>query len=402
MLRLGPFLAFLAVALTLVGGMHYYAWARLVRDPQLPPLLSRLLAFALVVLALSLVAAPILSRVLRGDALRPLYFAAFLWMGVGFLTVGLLGAVDFGRLVVAGVLKVAALLQQAGAGGAADPQRRVFLARAVAGGVGVAAAGLSAAGLRAAMGSIQVKQVPVRVPRLPQALAGLRVVQISDVHIGALLRKDWLDGVVDRIEALKPDLVAITGDLVDGSVRELAQHVAPLGRLQKLARLGVYFVTGNHEYYAGAESWLSHLPTLGIRPLRNERVRLAEGLEIAGIPDASARSLGAPHAPDLDLALQGRDPKGALILLAHQPRQFLEAAAKDVQLTLSGHTHGGQIWPASWLVYLAQPYVAGLHRRGDAQIYVSRGTGFWGPPLRVGAPAEITLLELHPAPAAQA
>src|SRR5205085_8366753 len=118
---------------------------------------------------------------------------------------------------------------------------------------------------------------------------------------------------------------------------------------------------------------------------------------IAGINDLSARQLGAPHAPDLDRALLGRDPEAALILLAHQPRQFLEAAGKGVDLTLSGHTHGGQIWPASWLVHLAQPFVAGLHKRGDSQLYVSRGTGFWGPPLRVGAPAEITLIELEPA-----
>ena len=152
----------------------------------------------------------------------------------------------------------------------------------------------------------------------------------------------------------------------------------------------MYFTTGNHEYYSGVEEWYAHLPSLGVRPLRNERVELAPGLDLAGIEDPTG-------APDLPRALAGRDPSRALVLLAHQPRQFMEASRHGVSLTLSGHTHGGQIWPFSWLVALAQPYLAGLHRRGESQLYVSRGTGFWGPPMRVFAPAEITLLRLQPA-----
>jgi predicted MPP superfamily phosphohydrolase len=392
--RIVPIIVGVSVALLLVGGLHYYTWARLVRDPQLPGWLSRTLAGVLISLGASLIAAIILSRLFPADALRPLYWGAFLWMGIGFLTIGLLGVADAGRLAAAGLLKLAALLSGGGPR-PVDPERRLFLARALAGGVGVVAAGLSALGVRSALSAIAVKEVPVRLARLPEALRGLRIVQISDVHIGPLLRKDWLDGIVDRIAALAPDVIAITGDLVDGSVRDIAAQVAPLARLA--APRGIFFVTGNHEYYAGAQEWLRHLPTLGVRPLINERVQLAPGLELAGIPDLSARNLGAPHAPDLDRALAGRDPSSALILLAHQPRQFFEAATKGVGLTLSGHTHGGQIWPASWLVALVQPFVAGLHRRGDSQLYVSRGTGFWGPPLRVGAPAEITLLKLEPA-----
>jgi len=183
-------------------------------------------------------------------------------------------------------------------------------------------------------------------------------------------------------------LVAITGDLVDGSVHELREHVAPLASLKPPR--GMYFVTGNHEYYSGVEDWYAHLPTLGVRPLRNECVEVAPGLLLAGIEDPTG-------SPDLPRALAGRDPAKALVLLAHQPRQFAEAARHEVPLTLSGHTHGGQIWPFSWLVALAQPYLAGLHRKGESQLYVSRGTGFWGPPMRVFAPAEITLLRLQPA-----
>jgi predicted MPP superfamily phosphohydrolase len=200
--------------------------------------------------------------------------------------------------------------------------------------------------------------------------------------------------VVARIEALQPDLVAITGDLVDGSVEDLREHVAPLARLAKAPR-GLFFVTGNHEYYSSADAWIAQLKTLGVQTLRNERREIAPGLWLAGIDDLTAR--GGDHAPDLPRALADRDPAQPVVLLAHQPKQFLEAAEHGVDLTLSGHTHGGQIWPFVWLVSLVQPYVAGLHRKGQSQLYVSRGTGFWGPPLRVGAPPEITLLLLQPA-----
>ena len=388
-----PFAVFLAIALALVGGLHYYAWARLVRDPQLPAWLARSLAALLAVLAVGVVAVPVLARLLQTEAMRPLIWAALLWMGVGFLTVAMLGIADLGRLLFAGAARLAAFFGDRPLA-PLDPERRVFLARAFAGGAGAMAAGLSVLGIKSALAAVKVREVPVRLKNLPAHLAGTKLVQISDVHIGPLLRKEWLEGVVERIRALAPDLVAITGDLVDGSVRELEEHVAPLAAIP--SRLGTFFVTGNHEYYSGAEAWLRHLPKLGIRPLQNERVRVCEGLEIAGINDLSARGRDG-HAPDLDKALAGRDTSCALVLLAHQPRQFGEAARKGVDLTLSGHTHGGQIWPFSWLVALTQPFLAGLHRRGDSQLYVSRGTGFWGPPLRVFAPAEITLLTLLPA-----
>lgn len=381
MSRVLPFLVFLAVALSLVTGMHYYLWARLVRDPQLPATLARALTIALLSLGLLMPATLFASRLFPGAALRPLLYLSFIWMGTGFLLVVFLGIADAGRL--AGFL-----LARLGAPGPLDPAKRLFLARTLAVGVGGVAVGLSALGVRSALGAVQVKEVEVRLKGLPTALAGFRLVQISDVHVGPLLRRDWVGQVVDSIATLSPDLVAITGDLVDGRVDELREHVAPLSRLQ--AKHGVFFVTGNHEYYSGVEDWYAHLPTLGIRPLRNERHRIAPGLEIAGIEDPTG-------SPDLQRALAGRDPADALILLAHQPRQFLEAAKEEVSLTLSGHTHGGQIWPFSWLVALAQPYLAGLHRRGASQLYVSRGTGFWGPPMRVFAPAEITLIKLQPA-----
>ncbi|GAC1337658.1 MAG: metallophosphoesterase [Myxococcales bacterium] len=386
-------IAFLTVFLAVVGGLHYYVWARLVRDPALPGLWARVLTALLLGLALAMPISMIGSRFFPGPQMRALTWVVFIWMGVGFLFAALLFAADSARVLARAAAFIAGRLS--GEGSPPDPARRLLLTRAIAGGVGIGVAGLSGLGLRSALGAVQVKEVLVRVRNLPAALAGMKVVQISDVHIGPLLRKEWLERVVARIRSLSPDLVAITGDLVDGSVAQLADQVQPLAGLQ--APRGVYFVTGNHEYYSGVSEWLAHLPSLGIRPLVNERLEVAPGLDLAGIPDPTAESLGPPHAPDLPRALAGRDPERPLILLAHQPRQFPEAASHKVALTLSGHTHGGQIWPFGLLVGLAQPYVAGLHRRGDSQIYVSRGTGFWGPPLRVFAPAEITLLRLHPA-----
>jgi uncharacterized protein len=383
--RLLPFLAFVAVALLLLGGMHYYVWARLVRDPHLPAGTARLLTSIIGTMALVLPATLVLSRT-RG-APRPMVWIAFLWMGVVFLLSAFLGIADAGRSLAWVARKLASPEVPA------DPARRVLLARALAVGVGGVVAGLSAVGVRSALAGVRIKDVPVHIPSLPPALAGLRLVQISDLHIGPLLQKEWVEGIVERVRALRPDMVAITGDLVDGTVEELREHVAPLARLAEAPR-GVYFSTGNHEYYSGVDDWLRYLPTLGIRPLANERVELAPGLDVAGIHDPTGRGR---YAPDLPAALDGRDANKPVVLLAHQPRQFREAARHGVSLTLSGHTHGGQIWPFSWLVALVQPYIAGLHRLGEAQLYVSRGTGFWGPPMRVFAPAEITLLRLFPA-----
>jgi predicted MPP superfamily phosphohydrolase len=383
--RLLPLIAFVAVALLILGGMHFYVWARLVRDPHLPPGATRLLTAGVVTMAVLLPLTLILSR-LRG-APRLLVWISFLWMGVVFLLFAFLAIGDAARAVAWAARKLSPPEAPV------DPARRVFLARAFAVGVGAVVAGLSAIGVRSALASLRIKDVAVGIAGLPRALAGLRIVQITDLHIGPLLRKEWVEGVVERVRALKPDVVAITGDLVDGTVDELREHVAPLARLAEAPR-GVYFSTGNHEYYSGVDEWLRHLPSLGIRPLANERVQIAPGLDIAGIHDPTGRG---EYAPDLGRALDGRDARTPVVLLAHQPRQFREAARSGVALTLSGHTHGGQIWPFSWLVALVQPYIAGLHRLGDAQLYVSRGTGFWGPPMRVFAPAEIAVLRLFPA-----
>lgn len=228
------------------------------------------------------------------------------------------------------------------------------------------------------------------LPRLPRALQGFTIVQITDVHVGPTVGPEFVRDVVDRVNDLAADLVAITGDLVDGPVSIFARGVAPLARLR--SRHGTFFVTGNHEYYAGVKDWLPVLRDQGLRVLRNERVEIHHAggvLDLAGVDDHE-------HRPDLPRAVEGRDPARPLVLLAHQPRQVHVAKRHGVDLQLSGHTHGGQIWPWHEIVKLQQGgLLAGHYRIDDTQLYVSRGTGYWGPAVRVGAPAEISRIVLQ-------
>jgi predicted MPP superfamily phosphohydrolase len=240
---------------------------------------------------------------------------------------------------------------------------------------------------------LDVTDVEVPIARLPASAEGMKIVQLTDMHVGGTISRAFVEHVVARTNALEPDVVAITGDLVDGTVERLRDAVAPLAELR--ARHGVYFVTGNHEYFSGVEPWMDELARLGIRVLRNERVAIGDAFDLAGVDDFSARRLGAAGGPDLNRALEGRDRSRPLVLLAHQPRAVVEAARAGVDLQLSGHTHGGQIWPFSYLVKMQQPYVAGLHRHGDTAIYVSCGTGYWGPPMRLGTRAEIARIVLR-------
>jgi predicted MPP superfamily phosphohydrolase len=242
--------------------------------------------------------------------------------------------------------------------------------------------------------------VHVRVPLkdLPEALNGFRIVQISDIHVGPTIKRDYLAAIVERVNTLKPDVIAVTGDLVDGSVAKLSEHTAPLSRLT--ARYGSYFVTGNHEYYSGAAAWIAEVTRLGLRVLQNEHVVLSHNgaaLILAGVNDFSAPK-PKNSADPASLALEGA-PKGPRVLLAHQPRSAAGASRAGFDLQLSGHTHGGQFLPWNLLVPLQQPFVSGLHKLGSLWVYVSRGTGYWGPPKRFGAPSEITLLTLESAPA---
>ncbi|WP_327093699.1 metallophosphoesterase [Nocardia vinacea] len=276
--------------------------------------------------------------------------------------------------------------------GVDDPAR----SRIVAAGVFVIAAALSVWGVVEARRVPRVRTLDVAIRGLGPALDGLRMVVITDTHYAALDRLRWSEKVVDVVNAQQPDIACHAGDLADGSVEKRHRQVDPLGKIE--APLGRFYITGNHEYFGDAAGWIEHMTSIGWQPLHNQHETITRGddrLVLAGIDDPTG--VGLPgHGPDLPAALAGADSNAPVVLLAHQPRQVIEAAAAGVALQISGHTHGGQIWPFHYLVRLEQPVVAGLSRHGEhTQLYTSRGTGFWGPQFRVFAPSEITVLVLR-------
>ncbi|RYZ36754.1 MAG: metallophosphoesterase, partial [Myxococcaceae bacterium] len=213
------------------------------------------------------------------------------------------------------------------------------------------------------------------------------------IHVGPVIQRRFMDELVRRANALKPDLVAITGDLVDGTVNDLRHSVAALQNLQ--ASAGTHFITGNHEYYWNASAWADALTGLGVTVLRNRHVTVGDAggaFDVVGVDDWSMRN--GPRGYNLDAALQGRNPDRAAVLLAHQPSNWDVAAKAGMGLQLSGHTHGGQFFPFTLAVSAIWKHDAGLFQDGDRSLYVSRGTGFWGPPLRVAAPSEIVKVTL--------
>lgn len=274
------------------------------------------------------------------------------------------------------------------------PSRRLFVSRVLAGAAAAAAVGTVGYGTYGVLRGPRVKRVTVPLAKLPRAAHGYRIAVVSDIHLGPILGRGFAQQVVDTINATQPDLIAVVGDLVDGSVKDLGPAAAPLARLK--ARHGSFFVTGNHEYFSGAEQWVEEVRRLGLNPLENARTELP-WFDLAGVNDIAGESEG--QGPDFTRALGDRDTRRACVLLAHQPVQIHDAVDHGVDLQLSGHTHGGQLWPGNFIAAAANPTVAGLERYGDTQLYVSRGAGAWGPPTRVGAPSDITVVELAAAQA---
>ncbi|SDD79236.1 metallophosphoesterase [Paraburkholderia lycopersici] len=242
----------------------------------------------------------------------------------------------------------------------------------------------------------RVRNVEVPIRGLPAALDGFTIVQLSDIHVGPTIKHGYVDAIVRAVNQLDADVVAITGDVVDGSVAHLADHTAPLGKLN--AHHGVYLVTGNHEYYSGADAWIAEFRRIGLTVLMNQHVVIEHGgarLVLAGVTDYTGGHFDPAHRSDPAAALRGApDDIGTRVLLAHQPRTAHAAVDAGFTLQLSGHTHGGQIFPWNFLVRLQQPFTAGLAKLGSLWVYTSRGTGYWGPPKRLGAPSEITRVRL--------
>jgi predicted MPP superfamily phosphohydrolase len=363
---------------------HIYVYRRLVRDVEFRPVFRRVGIGLIIALAALIPLGFILPRLVSRAYLGWVSFLTFFWLGFMFYLVLFLGLSDLVRLV-----------RQVRQVRPVNLERRTFLARVAASASLVGSGAVTGLGVAAAFGDFDTPEVPVKLERLPRALSGFRIALLSDLHLGPVLGRRFLQAVVEKTNALKPDLVAITGDVVDMPVNLLGEDVAVLRDLK--SRYGTFLATGNHEFIYGVGPWMDFFRSLGIRVLDNRHVPVGEpvGFDLAGVHDYRAKVFDSDHQPDLEKALAGRDPERELVLLAHQPKQVHEAAEAGVGLQLSGHTHGGQIFPFTFLTWLSQPYICGLHRHTDrTQIYVTRGTGFWGPPMRVLAAPEITCIVL--------
>ena len=372
--------------------LHLYVGWRIVPALVAWPVAQALLAGVLVVSTVLMPLGLMARRSVKGPWADRLAWAGLLGMGL------------FSSLFVLTVLRDVALLLAVIAFAwrpAALPVVALTTWTAVA--VPVAALLATALGFWNARRTAAVVRVDVPIAQLPAALHGFTVAQITDVHVGPTIKRGYLQAIVTRVNTLGADMVAITGDLVDGRVSELSAHVAPLSQLQ--SRHGSFFVTGNHEYYSGAHAWMAELQRLGVRVLMNEHVVLSHtgaagsaALLVAGVADYSAHQFDPAHKSDPHAALRGAPAYARVrLLLAHQPRSAVAAADAGYDLQLSGHTHGGQFWPWNHFVRLQQPFTAGLHKLKNLWVYTSRGTGYWGPPVRLGAPSEISHLVLRSA-----
>jgi predicted MPP superfamily phosphohydrolase len=370
-----------AVLSSLSWLMHRYVWARLVRDAAWAPPWGRVLTVAVFTLAALVPVVFLAMRWLPRSVNAPMAWVVYTWLGFALYLFLLTVVSDAGRGVgaIMGVLPT-------------DPERRLLLGRILAGSIGAISGLIGTTGLVNVARGYDVRRVRVQLARLPVSASGYSIVQITDVHVGPTIGRGFVEGVVRETNKLAPDLIVITGDLVDGTVEQLRELVEPLRDLR--AKDGVFFVTGNHEYYSGADAWIAHLRSLGIRVLRNERVSIRGAFDLAGVDDASAHRILSHHGQDVSKALAGRDPSRAVVLLAHQPKALKEALLCDVDLQISGHVHGGQMVPFNWIARLDQPLIAGLHLVERTWVYVSTGTGYWGPPMRVGSGAELTRIEL--------
>ncbi|MFF2788638.1 metallophosphoesterase [Streptomyces sp. NPDC058049] len=394
--------------------VHRWLWIRLVRDTTAPGGRARRIGTALAI------ALPLLSvaALTTGRAGAPFWlqqtvaWPGYLWLAVLlYLTLTMLVAEPIRALSLRRLahrdsagsvadrpepVEVPASAAPAAAPATAERpavgeglSRRRFVARTVGGTAAAVALGTVGAGTYGVLRGPGVKRVRVPLAKLPRAAHGFRIAVVSDVHLGPVLGRAHTQRIVDTVNRTQPDLIAVVGDLVDGSVPDLGSAAEPLRRLA--ARHGSYFVTGNHEYFSGAQQWIDHVRELGLNPLENARRELPY-FDLAGVNDIQGEREG--KGPDFGAALGDRDRARAAVLLAHQPVVIHDAVRHGVDLQLSGHTHGGQLWPGNYLAELANPTVAGLERYGDTQLYVSRGAGAWGPPVRVGAPSDITVVEL--------
>jgi len=423
-------IAFLGLILVVFVLVHLYLWKRLVRDPRWPGWGRRVGGVAAVGLAVLLPATLIGARTGHAEWLA---WPGYVWLALMFyLLVTLLpleilraaalllwrsrrrtakkevsasgaarrgfdGAVasasDEGDAaaeagVEAGVRAEAGV--EAGVRAEAGVERRLVLARGMAIFAGLTATGITGYGIKTALGTPQINRWAMPMRKLPRGMDGTRLVVVSDIHLGPLAGTHHVGRIVDLINSVKADIVCVVGDLVDGTVAELGRFATPLADIE--SRYGAYFVTGNHEYYSGYAPWVDEVARLGVKPLRNERVEI-NGLDLAGVNDLGGAQYG--DAPDFAKALGDRDTTRPVVLMAHQPLAARQAAPFGVDLQVSGHTHGGQMAPFNLVVKLQQPVVSGYGDVDGVPVFVTNGAGTWGPPVRVGAPPQVTVIELR-------
>lgn len=382
-------------ALLLYAALHGWLFWRLV-----VPLVGSRTSRIVVGLLVALLALSSLLGMVLGQLTSPTLATTVLkW--VGFIYMGF-ATLAFGMVVVRDLLwwgyAFAERFRRPADHRPEFAERRRFLLGASSVTILAASGALTARGVRQARKRAEVKEVDIAIAGLHPDLEGFTILQLSDIHVGDTIGRAYVERIVERCRDLSPDLIALTGDLVDGRVEHLAGDVAPLFSLE--APHGTWFVTGNHEYYSGPLQWVEYLQEAGLNVLVDAHKTIEHGgakLVVAGICDYDASTVVPEHLADPALALQGApDDADFRLLLAHQPRSYPRALGLGIDLQLSGHTHGGQIWPFGYLVPFQQHFLAGLHRVEDGmQLYISRGTGYWGPPMRVGAPSEITLLRLR-------
>ena len=408
-------LALLGTLALVTGLIHGYLWKRLVRDTTRPGRARRIGG----ILTLALAVVVPVTLVGARDGFGWLVWPGELWLALMFYLVVVLVPMELPMLVArlalrrrtrANTAPAAPAPEPALVGAGAppgppgspvapadcDPDRRLLLARGAAIVAGLTAAGVTGYGVRTALGPPRLDRVQITLAKLPRGMDGLRIATVSDIHLGPLAGRMHTERIVAAINRLDADLVAVVGDLVDGTVAELGEAAEPLRDLR--SRHGSFFVTGNHEYYSGVEQWVAEVDRLGLRVLQNERqeIRARGGvLDLAGVNDLAGTGTGVAAGPDFEAALGDRDLSRPVVLLAHQPVQVHDAARHGVDLQLSGHTHGGQLVPFNYVVGLQQPVVSGHATIDGTQIYVTNGAGFWGPPVRVGAPPQVTLVELR-------
>ncbi|MEX1276360.1 MAG: metallophosphoesterase [Bacteroidota bacterium] len=324
------------------------------------------------------------------------WWSWFVYSSLGFLSFVFTLLVFRDLLLVGGngIGWLLALFQPRG-GGATDPARRLFLVQVSNLAVIGAAGALTAYGVYQARRKPGIVDLKIPIANLPGSFEGFRIVQITDIHAGLTVKRDWIETIAGQVEELRPDLIAFTGDLVDGSVSHLREDVAPLAQLQ--APHGKFFVTGNHEYYSGAEPWVEEIDRMGYKVLMNEHQVISSNgasMVLAGVTDYSGGTFLPHHQSDPAKAMEGAPADMVKILMAHQPRSLYAAEPLGFDLILTGHTHGGQFFPWNLLATIGQPYIKGLHKRNGGWVYVSKGTGYWGPPVRLGARSEITVFTL--------